>query len=229
MASWLNMMLGLEERTREVPRAYVPYDDLMSDWRTALRRAEQGLRTPLLAGATPQQEEDAAGLVDESLRRAQADWDALGLAPDLRDLAHRSWVTLQGLSDAEDAGARAELDGVRAEYHAMYDAAADLTRSRVRAARVEEHAARCTVRPVRRRRNGHAGAACWTADAPRARRTNVVRELSRQLSRGSSRTVEIMLWSDGITPRRRSLFRFLSTTTFHLRTCRWFEAKIQSA
>ena len=33
---WLNMMLFLEKRTRDVPRALVAYDDLLGDWRRTL-------------------------------------------------------------------------------------------------------------------------------------------------------------------------------------------------
>ncbi|WP_394289189.1 sulfotransferase family protein [Microbacterium sp.] len=137
MASWLNMMLGLEQRTRAVPRAYVSYDGLMADWRGSLGAAEEASGVPLLSGATAEQEADADELVDASLRRAQSDWDALGLAPDLRDLAHRSWTALQSLGTTQPA-APAELDQLEADYRTMYDAAAELTRSRVRAARVEE-------------------------------------------------------------------------------------------
>src|SRR5881227_948099 len=41
VAWWTNMMLHAEEQTRGQRRAYVLYDELLTDWRSALRRAEK--------------------------------------------------------------------------------------------------------------------------------------------------------------------------------------------
>lgn len=137
-ASWLNMMLGLEARTRSMSRAYVPYDGLMEDWREHLRRAEDALGMPLITDASDEHLADADALVDKSLRRARADWDTLGLTSELRELADGSYSALRELVGEDGARAHTTLDELRSDYLSMYEAAAELTRSRVRAARVEE-------------------------------------------------------------------------------------------
>ena len=136
-ASWLNMMLGLEAEVRGMRRAVVAYTDLLADWRSALSAAEGPLGLDLVGGR-PAAELDAAGtLVDASLRRAEADWETLGLAAPVRDLAERAYAALSGLVGA-GPGQTEVLDALRAEYAELYGWAADLSRSRVRAARVEE-------------------------------------------------------------------------------------------
>ena len=90
-------MLGLEGRTRGMRRAVVGYDDLLSGWQAALEAAETGLGLSVVTGRTPTELEAAGTLVDTSLRRAAADWDALGLAAPVQDLAERSYAALGGL------------------------------------------------------------------------------------------------------------------------------------
>jgi hypothetical protein len=140
-ASWLNMMLGLEAAVRPMPRAIVGYDDLLADWRSALGAAEQPLGMGLVTGC-PAEELDLAGeLVDSSLRRAAAGWDDLGLPEPVCDLADRAYEALSALTHDGGPSRLGALDAVRADYAAVYTWAADLTRSRVRAARLEERRA----------------------------------------------------------------------------------------
>ena len=136
-ASWLNMMLGLEAEVRGMPRAVVRYDDLLSDWRSALAATEEPLGLQLVTGHSPADLDEAGTLVDTSLRRAAADWSELGLAEPVQELAQRAY---DALSDPTGTtGERhAQLDAVRSDYAALFGWAADLSRSRVRAARVEE-------------------------------------------------------------------------------------------
>src|SRR5262245_27544648 len=79
LVGWLTMMLGIERRTRDLPRATVRYDDLLTDWKAALIEADSSLGMRLLAEATPEQVAEADALVDPSLRRSSADWDELGV------------------------------------------------------------------------------------------------------------------------------------------------------
>jgi hypothetical protein len=146
-ASWLNMMLGLEAAVRGMPRAVVAYEDLLSDWQAALGAAESSLGLALVTGRAPEQLASAGELVDASLRRAAADWSTLGLAPPVQDLAERAYAALSGLvSGHVDEG---PLDAVRTGYAGLYGWAADLTRSRVRAARVEERRKKLSGGPPR--------------------------------------------------------------------------------
>jgi hypothetical protein len=137
-ASWLNMMLGLEGQTRQLRRAVVAYDELLADWQEALAAAEGRLGMSLVSDRPPAEIEAVGTLVDSSLRRAAADWAALGLAAPVQQLAERSYDALGALVRGADAEQEGVLDGLREEYAALYGWAAELTRSRVRAARVEE-------------------------------------------------------------------------------------------
>jgi hypothetical protein len=138
MAGWLNMMLGLENQSRDMPRALVTYEALMTDWRAALGAAERATGFPMVSAASDGQRADAASLVDASLRRARADWPDLGLPGAVEDLARRTYDAFSDLAGGDGTGAARALDGLRADYARLYDEAAELTRSRVRAARVEE-------------------------------------------------------------------------------------------
>lgn len=137
-ASWLNMMLGLEAETRHMRRAVVGYDDLLSDWQGALRSAEPGLGLALVSGQPEEVLCGAGTLVDSSLRRAAGDWGSLGLAAPVQTLAERSHAALGALVTGAVGEQDATLDALRREYAELYAWTADLTRSRVRAARVEE-------------------------------------------------------------------------------------------
>lgn len=151
MAGWLNMMLDIEHRTRDLERASVKYVDLLDDWQAAFGVADESLHLGLLSAATPEQIDEADELVDPNLKRSVGDWDALELPPRLRDLAERSWATMQrlvGVPADEQGPVRADLDAVRAEFHDYFAECADVSRSRVGGARAVER--RKTENRVRR-------------------------------------------------------------------------------
>jgi hypothetical protein len=145
VVGWMTMMLGVERRTRDLPRATVRYDDLVADWREALAGADATTGLRLLEDATPEQLAEAAALVDPGLYRATADWDGLGVPPRTLDLlvrVHDAYGRLVGTSPEDQRGPRAELDALRAELSAYYDECADVSRSRAGAlARAERRRA----------------------------------------------------------------------------------------
>jgi hypothetical protein len=128
---WVNMMLGIEARTRDLPRATVRYDDLLTDWRTALQQADESIGLELLND--PDRVAEAGGLIDPSLRRSVAAWDELGLPPTVLSLASRVYDTygrLVGVPAGEQQDVRAELDDLGAEFEAYFDECFDVARSR---------------------------------------------------------------------------------------------------
>jgi hypothetical protein len=147
---WMNMMLGIEARTRDLPRATVRYDDLLTDWKGALSVADESLGLGLLSRASAEQVSDADTLVDPGLRRSVTSWDDLGLGTHTRDLAARVYDTygrLVGTAADEQAGVRADLDALGEEFSALYDEAFEIARHRTGAlARKEKRKA---VRKVR--------------------------------------------------------------------------------
>lgn len=132
MVGWLNMMLGTEAATRDLSRAIITYDGLLSDWKAEFDGALDGA---LLAGASPSQIGAADALVDPTLRRAEPTWEGLGLPSAVRELAEITYATLCRVAAGE--GASAELDDLRQRFGDLYAEAELITRSSARGARME--------------------------------------------------------------------------------------------
>jgi hypothetical protein len=138
MAGWLNMMLFTEERTRDLPRVFVRYEDLLTDWSAELERVGQTFGLRLLEATTPEQRAYAGELVDSGLRRSTSTLDELGVPPDLQQLAEKSYAALSALCcDPADSQAARRLDECRDEYVTIYRKAEEITRSTVTAAQAK--------------------------------------------------------------------------------------------
>ena len=128
LAGWLNAMLNTDLQTRERARAFVRYDELLSDWRTTLGRALSSLGVPVSVPAGPHPVDE---FIDPDLSRHRLGWADHDLPADLTSLADRVWDALDALPDCPDATdpgspaatALASLDAARADYAAMYRAA----------------------------------------------------------------------------------------------------------
>jgi len=179
LIGWLTMMLGIERRTRDLPRATVRYEDLVADWKAALTEADSSLDMRLIDDATPEQLADADALVDPTLYRSSAGWEELGVPPRTLDLVVRAYDTygrLVGVSADKQEDTRAELDALQAELAAYYDESFDVARSRTGALSRKER--RRAVRRVRaEQRTTYEGADGGVA--------TVARKLRARLRRGS--------------------------------------------
>lgn len=136
VAAWMNSVFITERSTRGNARAFVPYYDLIGDWRAAMTRACEQL------GVDPGSL-DSPHVVDEfitpTLNRSGDSWDGLTVPKYLSDLAERTWVAANSLVvDPYDAGAIAILDGLSAEYEELYDAAVAMASDEIDA-RILEH------------------------------------------------------------------------------------------
>ena len=156
VAAWLNGALATELAGRGRPRAFIPYLDLLTDWRAALGRvADQlGLELPLPAPGEPHELDE---WLDPDLRRSQLTWDDLAVPARLRELAEEAWQALLALvADPADGGATARLDQVRSAYAELYDESFALARDESRhlqkaAARRSADKFRIRVRELRQR------------------------------------------------------------------------------
>jgi hypothetical protein len=146
-AWWVNMSLGTERVTRELPRGYLRYDDLLTDWRRELDRVERSCGLPLLRDATDAQLASVDEFVDPSLRRAAAGWEAVDVPRVVVGLAEEVWSALGGLTgDAGETAVRADLDDLSARYATVYGEAEAIADSSIQAA-----VARAVRRAERRR------------------------------------------------------------------------------
>jgi hypothetical protein len=122
VAAWINAAFETERATRGNPRAFVPYYDLIGDWRTALTRAgsQLGLRFSDTSG-----HHAVDDFIDAGLNRSKPDWDGLEVAPNLVDLADRSWDAMNVLVETpDDETAMKRVDALREEYVELYESSA---------------------------------------------------------------------------------------------------------
>ena len=122
VAAWMNSVFETERVTRGNPRAFVPYYDLIGDWRAAMTRACAQIGVPLGDLSAPHPVDD---FITPSLNRSAAVWDGLMVHPGLVDLAERTWSAASLLvADPDDAAVVADLERLRAEYVELYETSA---------------------------------------------------------------------------------------------------------
>jgi hypothetical protein len=138
VASWINVVLFSEAGTRDADRSFVLYNDLLDDWRSAMKRAlaELGLREREL---TEEIQDEVDGFVDPGLRRVRTEWDEIDCPDNVRELAQEVWEQLCVLAERGgfDDDAQARLDAARERYTTMYADAEALAQSSADAARRE--------------------------------------------------------------------------------------------
>jgi len=138
-AAWVNMMLHTERATREGRRAFVRYDDMLSDWTVPLFRIGQELDLEAVKGASANDIRKVHQFIDPDLKRVQTTWDDVEVPARLRELAEETWTGLSRLAEpgGDTADVHALLDQVREAYGAFYDEAEAVALSSVVAARRE--------------------------------------------------------------------------------------------
>lgn len=123
VAAWVNAVFETERATRVHRRAFVPYADLIGDWRAAMTRAGAQLGIDYVGDLTAPHPVD--DFITTSLNRSASVWDGLMVAPVLIDLAERTWTAVNLLvASPHDADSMAELERLRVEYVDLYESAA---------------------------------------------------------------------------------------------------------
>ena len=138
------MMLHTERATREGTRAFVQYDDLLTDWTVPVFRLGQELDLEAVKAATANSIRAVHQFIDPELKRVQTTWDDIAVPARLRDLAEETWRGLSKLAEpgGDTPDVHALLDEVREAYVAFYDEAEAVAQSSVLAARREGAAER---------------------------------------------------------------------------------------
>jgi len=135
-ASWLNMLLHTELDTRNTPRTFVRYEDLLTDYQAATAALGERLELARVTGATAADWTRLEGFIDPSLRRVGLSWADLELPSRLEELTRTGWEALNTLADGESADALATLDQVRAGYGELYAESEAISKSSAVAERV---------------------------------------------------------------------------------------------
>jgi hypothetical protein len=148
-AAWVNMMLHTERATRGSQRAFVRYEDLLTDWTIPLFGIGQRFDLFAVKSASANDIRAVHQFIDPGLRRVQLTWDDVDVPARLRDIAEESWAALDKLAD--DGGDRpdvhASLDEMRAAYAAFYEEAEAIASSTALASRREGYADGAAGRP----------------------------------------------------------------------------------
>jgi glycosyltransferase involved in cell wall biosynthesis len=185
LATWVNVMLHVESHTRGLPRAVVAYDDLLSDWRSALSVADESLELQLFEHASPEQVAEADELIDPTLKRASGDWGDLHVPSYLQEIAQQTWLGLQGLIGTSPASQPVEaLDQLRSAYADLYDGAEAIARSSIRAARAEGR--RQAAAHTREVQKEHSAEVASTLTAATGRAKRVARRAAARAKRTAS-------------------------------------------
>lgn len=149
-ASWLNQMLFTERATRDAPRVFVRYDDLLLDWTRVVARVADALDLPVIRDAPVASVRRAHEYVDQSLSRSRANWDDVEIPAVLREQAEGLWELVSRLADDDEPDLHSvseRLEAARSAYIDLYAEAEGIAHSSV-------HAARRRGRPARNRIHG---------------------------------------------------------------------------
>ena len=133
---WLRYMLAAERDTRDLPRCFVGYGQLMNGWRAVVDTVSQqlGIAFPERSHTV---EQEIDGFVRPDLRHHRHQADAL-LQRD--DIAARVKLAFRCFTDATEAGTidHAALDGIAAALTEAEDALAHMTHRKTRPMPVRE-------------------------------------------------------------------------------------------
>jgi len=135
--AWLNVILETEHATRADTRAFVGYEQFLADWPGEVRRVGRLIGSRAMVAAERERLPEVDRFVDPTLHRNRVGWDALDVAPRVRDLAEAVWAQLQPLAAEGGAtpAALAALDESRAEYRSLYAEAEAIVQSSITAAK----------------------------------------------------------------------------------------------
>jgi hypothetical protein len=174
-AGWLSQTLFTERATRDVPRAFVRYEDLLDDWPRTVGAVAAALDLAVVRDAPAGALRTVHGFVDQGLRRSRPGWGEVALPERLRAQADEAWELLSWLAEGGDRGTADRLDALRGAYVALYEEAEAIAQSSIAAARQAPAAPRAGASPVALRlarrvpvRYRRAVPAAWRARLARA-------------------------------------------------------------
>ncbi|HYJ70257.1 MAG TPA: sulfotransferase family protein [Nocardioidaceae bacterium] len=118
IAGWINMLQTVEFASRPDPRAFVRYDDLLTNWRSAMGPAGETLDLAYAGTLDPDKPHEVDDFIDPGLHRVKVTWDDLVVPSSIQEIAEATWQALGVLVDSggHDEKAEATLDELRDRY-----------------------------------------------------------------------------------------------------------------
>jgi hypothetical protein len=184
---WINVMLQTERISRELPRAYVSYPDLLSDWKAEVNRVGAALDIASLVEVEPAAAASVDDFVDPGLHRQTVGWEDMGVPQHVRELSDEVWDGFVALTheNAESDASRARMDGWREDYARLYTEAEQIAQSTIRAALKEAGKPVAGAAPAgsgaKKTAKGAPGAAKGVAAVPRSAARRVAKSSARRL------------------------------------------------
>jgi hypothetical protein len=148
-AGWVNFTLYTERATRDAPRVFVHYEDLLDDWTKTIGHVGEVLDLSVVREASAQSMREVHDFVDRSLSRSSSDWEAFRIPAPLRTQADEVWELVSGLAQSDgiaDAETVERLETARTAYIDLYEEAEAIAQSSVAAATRLKVPAAATVR-----------------------------------------------------------------------------------
>ena len=136
-AGWLNQTLFTERATRESPRVFVRYEDLLDDWTRVVGRVGETLDLSVVRDAPAASIVSIHEFVDKGLSRSKANWEEFAIPTALREQVDVVWDLVSQLADenVDDTDAVVqELEAARASYVSLYEDSEAITQSSIMAA-----------------------------------------------------------------------------------------------
>ena len=147
VAAWINFTLLTERATRDLPRVFVHYDDLLDDWPKAIARVGEQLDLDVIRDAPAAAMRAAHEYVDTGLSRSRSDWEEVAAPPALRAQVDALWALVARFGEPEpppEGSTDHEFESLRGSYVELYTDAEAIAQSSIVAA------ARPRVSAVRR-------------------------------------------------------------------------------
>jgi len=137
-AGWVNQLLFTERATRDAPRVFVRYEELLEDWTVSLAGAAEVLDLNVVRDASANDIRKAHDFVDLTLDRSKPKW---GVVPNgLIEQAEHVWdqvTQLAATPDAPPPEVATRMDELRATYTEYYTEAESVAWSSVSAAKTK--------------------------------------------------------------------------------------------
>jgi hypothetical protein len=134
-AGWVQQTLYTERATRDSPRVFVHYEDLLEDWPRVVVRVGDALDLAVIRDAPATAMRDVHGFVDRTLSRSRAEWDdGMKIPAALRGQADEVWELVSSLASDPGVDVAPRLDALRAAYVDLYAEAEAIAQSSIAAA-----------------------------------------------------------------------------------------------
>lgn len=123
-AGWLNQTLFTERATREGPRVFVRYEDLLDDWTRVVGHVGESLELAVIRDAPAASIVSIHEFVDKGLSRSRAVWEDYAIPQALREQVDVVWDLISQLAEEEGADPQSvieQLEAARAAYVSLYE------------------------------------------------------------------------------------------------------------